>query len=210
MTVLFFAIVLAWLLVLTVAFLGVTRHLGSMQAGGAGLQAPNGGAMFDADGPWIPSLLPERAATALGARGIQTDDLVATFFSSSCGSCLERAEQIAGAITDASRNVFLVAGWDPDRVGDITRVLAPTQAPIITDPDAQNVVKSLDIRSSPFTFRVIGGQVIAKAFVRSVGDYTRMTAPDLAVIPTAANADDAVVLPPMADRLSGEVLDGSR
>src|SRR5215467_500443 len=69
MTVLFFTIALAWLLTLTVAFLGVTRHLGAMQAGGVGVQAPNGGAMFDGDGPWIPSLLPERAANALGARG---------------------------------------------------------------------------------------------------------------------------------------------
>lgn len=210
MTVLFFTIVLAWLLVLTVAFLGVTRHLGSMQAAGAGLQAPNGGAMFDTDGPWIPSLLPERAATALGARGVQTDDLVVTFFSSSCGSCLERAEQIAAALTDAGRNVFLVTGWDPERVGDITRVLAPTQAPIITDPDAQNVAKSLDIRSSPFTFRVVGGQVVAKAFVRGVSDYTRMTAPGFAAVQSAGNVGDAVALPLIADRLSGEILDGSR
>ncbi len=180
MITLFFAIVLAWLLALTVAFVAVTRHLGVMQAAGAGLAAPQGGALLDTDGPWIPSVLPDRAAMAFRAHGIPTDDLVASFFSSSCGSCLERAEQIVASLTDPRRNVFLVTGSDPERVADITRILAPSHVPIVTDPDAQNVVKSLDIKSTPFTFRVIDGQVVAKSFVRGSGDYLRMTDPNAA------------------------------
>jgi hypothetical protein len=178
----FFAVVFVWLAVLTVAFVGVTRHLGVLQAAGAGLEAPQGGALLDADGPWIPSALSDRATTAFRAHGVQTDDLVATFFSSSCGSCLERAEQIVATLSHPSRNVFLVTGSDPDRVNDFIRILAPTHVRIVTDPDAQNVVKSLEIRSTPFTFRVVGGQVVAKAYVRGVGDYLRMTDVNLATV----------------------------
>lgn len=165
---------LVWLLALTIAFLGVTRYVGAIQATAAGGQAPDGGWLFDTDGPWVPSPLPSRASGAFRGFDIQTDDLTATFFSSRCGSCLERAEDVARAMTDPTRNVFLVTGIDPDPEGGVSRILATTGAPIIVDPDAHDIVKSMDINSTPFTFRVIDGQVVSKAFIRDLDDYLRV------------------------------------
>jgi hypothetical protein len=82
----FLVIGLLWLLVLTVAFAGIVRHLAAMQVAGVGSAAPEGGWLFDTDGPWVPSALPDRAAAALHGHGIPTDDLVVTFFSAHCGS----------------------------------------------------------------------------------------------------------------------------
>lgn len=144
----FLVIGLLWLLVLTVAFAGIVRHLAAMQVAGVGSAAPEGGWLFDTDGPWVPSALPDRAAAALHGHGIPTDDLVVTFFSAHCGSCLERASQVAAVLTDPARNVFLVTGTNPDSRGDVARILAPTGVPIVTDPDAHDVVKSLDINST--------------------------------------------------------------
>jgi hypothetical protein len=175
MTELFVVVVLVWLSALTVAFLGLTRHLAAVQATGAAASAPEGGALLDTDGPFIPSPLPDRTVAAFGAHGIRTDDLVATFFSSRCGTCFEKAEQIVATRPDPARNVFLVSGSDPDLLRDLRRILDPTGVPVIGDPDAPNIVKSLDIMSTPFAFRVVDQQVVAKTFVRSAADYQRMT-----------------------------------
>lgn len=178
-TQLFFGITLVWLAVLTIAFVGVTRHLGAAQVANGGVLSGYGGAVLDADGPWIPSALPDRVQELFDDLGVQTDDLIATFFSSRCGSCLERAEEMRPFIARAANNVFLVAGSDPELVQTMVDALEPTGVRVVVDPAAQNIVKGLDIKSTPFTFRVIDGQVVAKSVVRGAGDYTRMTDPDL-------------------------------
>jgi hypothetical protein len=175
MTEVFVVVVLVWMSALTVAVLGLTRHLAAVQATGAASSAPDGGALLDTDGPFIPSPLPDRTVAAFRAHGIGTDDLIATFFSSRCGTCFEKAEQIVGTKPDPARNVFLVSGSDPDLLRDLLRILDPSGVPVIGDPDAPNIVKSLDIMSTPFAFRVVDEQVVAKAFVRSAADYVRVT-----------------------------------
>jgi hypothetical protein len=169
-------VALVWLLILSAAMIGLVRYVGVLQAAGTTVagQQSHGNAMLDTDGPYIPSPLPDRTAATLLSYGAQPADLVATFFSPTCGSCLERAEQIAGSLVDAQRNVFLMTGDDPDRATDMLRILEPTGVTVIRSPDAQNILKSLDISSTPFTFRVLDGQVVAKAYVRGLNDYLRM------------------------------------
>jgi hypothetical protein len=176
---LFIGIILVWLAVLTVAFVGVTRHLGAAQAAGAGPSVGQGGALLDGDGPWIPSVLPDRVRDSLDRLGLPTDDLVATFFSARCGTCLEKALEIREVVTSAASNVFLIAGAEDELVQNMIETLAPTGVRVVLDPDAQNIVKGLEIKSTPFSFRVVDGQVVAKSFVRGAADYTRMTDPEL-------------------------------
>jgi hypothetical protein len=190
----FLGIELVWLLVISVALVAVIRYMGTLQATGAGPTIGQGAALLDTDGPWIPSPLPDRVVSAFRTHSIQFEDLVATFFSPSCGTCLERAEQVAAALVDPDRNVFLVTG-DLQSAKDMSDILAGTGVPILTDPDAQNIVKSLEIRSTPFTFRVIGGQIVAKSFVRGTGDYLRMFDADRPAIesPVPAVGDQRLV-----------------
>lgn len=198
---------LLWLLVLTILFAGVVRHLGAMQAAGTGDQAPRGGWLFDTDGPWIPSELPDRARAALQTNGIQTDDLTATFFSSRCGPCVERATEVAAVVADPTRNVFLVTGAQPEAVQNMREILQATGARILTDPDAHDVVKSLDISSTPFAFRIVDGQVVGKAYLRNVDDYSDLAgmSVEAAIAQATRAADDAS---PAAQRPTAEVLDG--
>lgn len=103
----------AWLLVVTLLLAGLVRHVGAMQAAGTTPRAPEGGWLFDTDGPWIPSEFPARARRILESHGIGVGDLTVTFFSSSCGPCVERATQIARIAPDPGRNLFLVTGANP-------------------------------------------------------------------------------------------------
>lgn len=170
---------LVWLLVVSIALLAVIRYVGALQAAGGGAAAERGNAVLEADGPWIPSPLPDRALAALQARDIPVDDLVVTFFSPRCGSCLERAEQVVAVLTNPARNVFLVAG-DEDGAKDLCDILRVTDVPIMLNPDAQNIIKALDINSTPYTFRVVEGKVVAKSYLHDAADYQRMlTAGDI-------------------------------
>jgi hypothetical protein len=45
---------------------------------------------------------------------------------------------------------------------------------MLFDPDAQNVIKSVGINSTPYTFRVARDTVVAKAYLRSVDDYLNL------------------------------------
>lgn len=186
-------VALVWLLVLTVLFAAVVRHLGALQvAAGAG-ESPTGGFNFDTDGPWIPSPLPDRAAAALGRAGVAAADFVAVFFSAGCGTCLERAHGIADLEPDRARTVFLIGGSHrPDPLADLLAALEPTGAPILTDPDAHDIAKSLGIQSTPFAFRVRDGQVVGKVYVRSEADLETLAASENGV-------DITLVQPASAD-----------
>ena len=177
----------AWLLVLTFLFAGLARHAGAVQAAGGAAKAPEGGFLLDTDGPWIPSEFPELARKILQASGIGLGDLTITFFSSSCGPCLERAAQIAATGPDPARNLFLVTGASTTAVAEMRRILAPAGAPVLSDPDAHNVVKSLEINSTPFTVRVVDGQVVGKAYVRGLADYQNIA--DIPAVDAALRVD---------------------
>jgi hypothetical protein len=155
------AIELVWLSILTVAVVALVRYLGVQQAAVAGASAPQGGWLFDTDGPAVPSVLPEATVGVFRELELPTEDSVVTFFSSRCGNCLEHAEAIAGLVTDPSSNIFLVTGIDDEALSAMRERLEPTGARLVFDPAAHDIVKSLGINSTPFAFKVIGGSVAA-------------------------------------------------
>lgn len=87
-----------------------------------------------------------------------------------------------------ARNVFLVAG-DEDGAKDLCDILRVTGVTIMLNPEAQNIIKALDINSTPYTFRVVEGQVVAKSYLHGAADYQRMlTTGD---VPAAATPPDS-------------------
>jgi hypothetical protein len=170
----------AWLLGLTVLVGALIRHMGALQIVAGFGSAPQGMSFnFDTDGPWIPSVLPGRAAAALERAGISTADLAVAFFSSSCMPCLERAEEIVREHPNPARTLFLVTGDHEEAVETMTQALAPVGAPILFDPDAHDIVKSLDIEATPFAFRIAAGEVVQKAYLRSARDFMQLASADL-------------------------------
>lgn len=166
----------AWLLVLTLLFAGLAQHAGAVQATGSAAKAPEGGFLLDTDGPWIPSECPARTRQILQTNGIGLADLTITFFSSTCGPCLERATQIATTSPDPACNVFLVTGSNATTVGEMRRILVPVGAPVLYDPDAHDLVKSLEINSTPFAIRLVDGKIVGKGYIRELADYQNVSA----------------------------------
>lgn len=165
---------LVWLLVLTVLMAGIIRYFGARQAAGGSRQAPEGGFLVDLDGPWVPSALPKRASDVLRRNGIQSEDLIVTFFSSGCAPCFERAAQVASQVADPGRNLFLVTGARQDLVEDMQARLRPASTRILKDPDAHDFVKALDVQSTPFVFRILNDHVVDKAYLRDPEDYRQL------------------------------------
>jgi len=165
---------LVWLLALTVLMAGIIRYVGAIEAAGGSRQAPDGGFLVDLDGPWVPSALPKRSIDVLRRNGIQSEDLIVTFFSSGCAPCLERASQVARKVADPARNLFLVTGARQDLVEDMQARLRPASTRILRDPDAHDFVKALDVQSTPFVFRIMNDQVVDKAYLRDAEDYRQL------------------------------------
>ena len=165
---------LAWLLVLTVLMTGIIRYVGAIQAAGGSRQPPEGGFLVDLDGPWVPSALPKRAGDVLQRNGIQSEDLIVTFFSSGCAPCFDRASQVASQVVDPDRNLFLVTGARQDLVEDMQARLSPASTRILRDPDAHDFVKALDIQSTPFVVRISNDHVVDKAYLRDPEDYRQL------------------------------------
>lgn len=168
------AVALVWLLALTVAFVGLVRYLGTLQASNVRGIAPQGGWLFDTDGPTVPSPLPTATFEILKRLSVPTEDMTVTFFSSRCGNCLEHAEKIAGLVAHSEKNVFLITGLVDDALTAMRMRLVPTGAQLVFDPAAHDIVKSLDINSTPFVFRVVDGMITAKSFIRRADDYARV------------------------------------
>lgn len=167
---------LVWLLGLTILVAALVRHIGAIQvvaASGAGGKGFN----FDTDGPALFRPLPVKAADGLEASGVSTDeDRVAIFLSSSCGTCWERASEIVAQGRGLGKLVLLVTGGNVRGLEQIRMVLDGTGVPAIYDPLAHDIVKALDISSTPFGFRFAGGRIIAKAYLRGPADFEGLLA----------------------------------
>ena len=193
MTIGLFVLFFAWLLALTLLVAGLVRHLATLHAaGGASTDTAATGFNFDTDGPWIPSALPDPVVEIFRSSGVQTKDLMAAFFSASCKACLARAEDIARSEPHPERTVFLLTGHHPEGLENLRMALASTGATLLYDPAAHDIVKSLDINSTPFAFRVFEGEVISKSYIRTVDDFRRVAAADpTQAIELPADAEEA-------------------
>jgi hypothetical protein len=181
MTVTLFALAFVWLFALTLLVGGLVRHVATVVVAGSTI-ATNGGGTgfnFDTDGPWIPSKLPPRVIEIFERSRIQTKDLVCAFFSTSCKTCLERAEDMARMGIDADRTVILLTGSYPEGLASLGDTFRDTGALMLFDPDAHDAVKSLDINSTPFAFRVVDSEIVAKTYIRTADDFRRLAAHEL-------------------------------
>ncbi|WP_433063788.1 hypothetical protein [Dactylosporangium sp. CS-033363] len=157
-----------WLLVLSVLFASVVRHLGSMQATMLGIAAGN---PFDfaSDGPELMRPLPEGVRELFAREGVgPAADHVVLFVSGACEPCQERVEAFSQSPAAAgARLIVLAAGRDTEKVEQMRAVLAPSTVAFFTDPDAHEAVQALNIKSTPFAFRLREGKVVEKAYVSS-------------------------------------------
>lgn len=176
-----------WLFALTLLVAGLIRHVATVVVAGSAVTTNGGssaGFNFDTDGPWIPSMLPARVTEIFERSQVRTEDLVCAFFSASCKQCLERAEDMARLGIDPDRTVILLTGSYPEGLASLGDAFGASGAKLMFDPDAHDVVKSLDINSTPFAFRVRDSQIVAKTYIRNVEDFRRLAADELTTADT--------------------------
>jgi len=171
------AVLAAWLLVLSLLFASVVRHLGAMEAT---LVTVSKGERFDfsTDGPALMSEVPRGIARVLGEQGVDAGGAYAVLFvSAGCAPCLERAREFAasGAAPDA-RLVTLISGHYDEGAEELRQVLGAMSAAVVRDPDAREIAKLANINSTPFAFRVTNGKITDKSYIGSSGDLRRMVA----------------------------------
>jgi hypothetical protein len=80
---------------------------------------------------------------------------------------------------DAHRTVILLTGSYPEGLASLGDAFRDAGAVMLFDPDAHDVVKSLDINSTPFAFRVVDSEIVAKTYIRTADDFRRLAADEL-------------------------------
>jgi len=174
------AVAAGWLLVLSVLFAAVVRHLGTMQATMLGIAA---GRTFDfeADGPELMSPLPDDVRGLFARSGVDAASThVVLFVSTTCDPCIERAEEFSRSPLAAGAGVVVLAtGRESEHSDRLRELLAPAAAAFIPDPDAHETAKALNINSTPFAFRVANGAVVDKTYVSSAKELEELLKPAL-------------------------------
>lgn len=179
------AVGILWLTGLTLLLAALIRHVGALQlavqAGGI-----NSGEVFDVDtdGPTVGSELPERTIELLREAGLgpeRADDLVVVFLSSSCVPCWERANEIVSQREGLDRTVFLVSGGYAKGLAQLRTLFERVDSLVVWDPTAREIVRSIDVKSTPFAFRFSRHMITDKAYLRNANDFKRLLGPDASV-----------------------------
>ena len=158
-----------WLVALTVVVVGLARHQAIVQlANVAGPPRLN----MDADGPEVGSEVPGEVIRLLDDSAPRWSDYgrsVVLFMSASCGPCRDVAAAIVGQREFSADVTFLIAGRR-DVSRDLLETLKPTGRPVILNPEAQDIMRLMNVHSSPFAFAIVQGKVEGKRFIRTAED----------------------------------------
>ncbi|MFL6120501.1 hypothetical protein [Actinophytocola sp.] len=153
---------LVWLFVLTLLFTTVSRNLMRLEDGPRHRPAE----------PDDEGQLPPVVADVLRQAGFpETDDFTAAIFSPTCRVCLVQARKIGTSRFDREHTVFLLTGSRHRGVEPLRAALAATGAPVLSEPFVDDVMDALDVDDTPFAFRVVGGRVIARSYLRSAKNF---------------------------------------
>lgn len=114
------------------------------------------------DGISVGSLVPETVMAALTASN--AEQLHVLVLSATCGPCRELADELAK--DPPTQSVIALIGGEREPAAAIGERL-PGQVRVVLDPEASQVIDSLDLKTSPFLFTFEGGKVTDKASVRN-------------------------------------------
>lgn len=88
-----------------------------------------------------------------------------------CAPCREVAVDL-GRRALGENVIILLTG--PDELADGLFSMLPKWARTVRDPEALDLAKSLQIRSTPFALEIDSGRVTGKAYLRTFGDLLRL------------------------------------
>jgi hypothetical protein len=131
--------VLVWLVVLTALLARMLRLLTGIQA--------------------LAPRPPVKAGPVPAALERLGPDRTAVLFRVDQPASLKQANRIKAGDVDPDRVVFLVTGSGDDR---LHRLLAPTGARVMVDPEAQEISQALAPADVPLAFHLAGGEIVAQ------------------------------------------------
>jgi hypothetical protein len=98
-------------------------------------------------------------------------------FAANCARCVRQARLISSEDVDPERTVFLITGSDRAGVEELRGLLAPTDARLMCDPEALDLLKALGVDDTPFAFLTSAGEVVAQSYLGHNGSFRSFVSP---------------------------------
>ncbi|MGB1583891.1 MAG: hypothetical protein ACPHCI_08910 [Solirubrobacterales bacterium] len=167
-------VALIWLILLTIGVLACVRQVALLSAGqfAGSEQAPK---MDDqVIGPAIGTELSDELLTRLGYSG-DPGPLISIFVTQSCPICLDLLPELVPARFESPVTVVIPGGTEripayfDDSVYDV-------QHTMVLDPEADSIMRELDLQAVPFMIEIRNGLVVSKTSVRGFDHVKRYVA----------------------------------
>jgi hypothetical protein len=168
-----------WLGVLTLVMLLVIRQVGMLTVQ---LAVPR--VSLDSDGLEIGSPIPEAIVAKIPQTAVARAYLV--HISATCTPCRALVEDLsARPIRSDAPLVVLLSG--PAELADGLAGLLPAEIRVIRDPDATEIARTLQLRSTPFIIAVEQQKVYQKAYLQSAQHLAELVTVQAAIPLTAVS-----------------------
>lgn len=163
----------AWLSVLTVTLVAAVRQISALQL--AIQQRDSRGFNVDDDGPVLGSHLPDFVRELLVTK-LPDESAVAILLimSSTCGQCREVIEAFDRLVLPRRQTTIALIAGDGDLAAEIADLAATKFDHAIYGGTAQDFASLLHVSSSPFGILVSADTVLAKSYIRGVGDISNL------------------------------------
>lgn len=163
-------VIVAWLVVLTILFLGVARHLALVDIVQRAVGGERPRVIADADGPPLGSRFSDDVIRLFTEASVELpDNGCLAFIAATCAPCRELAEDLV-ADRYPYRDVIYVIPGRRDAASEIVAVLRPLEPIAVLNPQAHDLMRMLNINGSPFVVWFRNGQIVSTLFGRSPTD----------------------------------------
>lgn len=152
----------AWIAILSLVVLVLVREVALLRA----RLDESSQAILMRDGPDVGRALPEAVRASLSG------DSFLLLLSAICGPCHDLAKELRTERPPDAPLIALVTGRR--ELADRIVSELPQWATVIRDPQAGQVARALNIKSTPFAIRVRDGRVAGKAYLRGTRDLLRL------------------------------------
>ncbi|MDX2343261.1 MAG: hypothetical protein QNL12_05780 [Acidimicrobiia bacterium] len=154
-----------WLLVLTVLLVGVVRHVAEVHLAEEAGPTPRVLFDFSRSGPPVGSRLPTLVERLVGPNP-NGRTRVLTFFSPTCGNCLERARDIVALGSLGVEAFFFVDSREPTPESvELVEILTATLGRVFEGDDVLPAMQEMNIEALPWIVSVGGDEVVDSSFL---------------------------------------------
>jgi hypothetical protein len=170
-----------WMLVLSVALLGLGRQISDLFFAIRTGRAPKTGERLLLRNPVPPEVLEAIAEVSPDRESNKDEELFVLHFSAQCGGCLQAVNSLAASYRDGTHHANRIlgratclltgSGGNKDVLMDLLKKM---NLPVIEDPKATVLARQLRITMSPFAMRIFNSEVAGWSEIMEFRNLERM------------------------------------